>query len=79
MRYAAILAFLALPAYAQAPSYTPEQLLGDRHVNLDCDEKTKVCKISEEDMRWIISRDRFLNRLLEVAAAQMKNCGIKGI
>ena len=78
MRYL-ILAFLAFPAYAQAPTWTPEQLLGDRHVNLDCDEKTKLCKVSEEDMRWIISRDRLLNRLLEVAAQQMKNCGIRGL
>lgn len=79
MRFAAILAFLALPVYAQAPAFTPEQLLGDRHVPLDCDEKTKVCKVGEDDMRWIIARDRLLNALLERTARAMKNCGIKAI
>lgn len=72
---AIVVALSFVPAFA----YTPQELLDAREVHFDCDKKTKVCSMSEDDLRYMVERDALLTQLLERVAVQLKNCGVKGI
>jgi hypothetical protein len=71
----AVLAISMIPVFA----YTPLELLSDKDVAIDCDEKTKVCKVSQADLEWMFNRDKLLNRMLGLAGQQLRNCGVKGV
>lgn len=66
-------------AFIPALAYTPKELLGDRDVPINCDNKTRVCTIAQDDLEWMVGRDRLMHGILEQTAQQLKNCGVKGV
>lgn len=71
----AVLAIGVVPSFA----YSPAELLSDKDVAIDCDDKTKVCKVSQADLEWMFNRDKLLTRMLSLAGQQLKACGVKGV
>lgn len=66
---------LALSVMLLVASPSPE--LEAREVNIDCDEK--VCRVSKEDMEYIVKRDHTLTFLVTKFAALAKACNFKDI
>lgn len=66
---------LAVFLLVASPSQFPE--LAPRDVNIDCDGK--FCKVSQEDMEYIIKRDQTLSALATKLAVLVKACGVKDI
>ena len=69
MRWIYLLVFLAASA---ANAYTPEELLGQRDVNVDC--KESVCTVSKDDLEWMVNRDRLLTLMAQKAYVQLQSC-----
>lgn len=72
-------AFIVILSFTPAFGYSASELLGERNVSVDCNEKTRVCTVPQDDMEWIINRDRLMHSLLERAGAQLHRCGVKGV
>lgn len=65
---------LALGVFLLVASPYPE--LEPRDIKIDCDGK--FCKVSQEDMEYIVKRDGTLSVLATRLATLVKACGIKG-
>lgn len=66
---------LALAGFLLVASPAPE--LEPREVAIDCDGK--FCKVSQEDMEYIVKRDQTLSILVGRLAQLAKNCNYKDI
>ena len=70
---------IVLLSFTPAFAYTAKELLGDGDVPINCDNKTRVCTIAQDDLEWMVGRDRLMHGILEQTAQQLKNCGVKGV
>jgi hypothetical protein len=66
---------LAMPVYAQAPTFTPQELLtGLDHTPFVCEDGKDVCTIKRSDAEWIAARDALLVRVIESADKILTSC-----
>ena len=75
MRSFLLLALLALPAAA----YTPEELMGERHVPAPkCADG--VCTMSEADLQFITQRGRLMEEVANRLYVRLQSCrGERGV
>lgn len=64
---------IALAVFLLVASPHPE--LEPRDIKIDCDGK--FCKVSQEDMEYIVKRDSTLSVLATRLATLVRACGIK--
>ena len=77
--FASGLAFVLALALVPALAFTPEELLGERHIpEPQC--KDGVCTIAEDDLKFIVARGRLMEELANRLYQRVTACrGERGV
>lgn len=68
LRYVMPLLLVSFAAWA----FSPEELLSERQVSIKCENG--VCTVPQQDMEWIVGRDRLLSQLVDRLYDKAQSC-----